>query len=158
VESADEARLAVSGCKYPPLGKRSYGPTRAALRIPVDPPSANESVACIPIIESAAAVANIKEICAVEGVDAVLVGPLDLAIDLGGTSVHDTAVAEALAESVAAVVAAAEGAGIASMIYAEDGASAVARLVEGFTAVCIGGDLAHLERTAAHHLTVARGG
>lgn len=44
---------------------------------------ANEAMICIPIIESADAIENIEEIVAVEGIDGISVGPMDLSMSLG---------------------------------------------------------------------------
>src|SRR5918992_4993946 len=47
VNSAADARLAASACRYAPRGSRSYGPTRAALRDPeFDPDSADQATVC----------------------------------------------------------------------------------------------------------------
>jgi 4-hydroxy-2-oxoheptanedioate aldolase len=84
VNTPDQAREAVSACRYPPLGTRSYGPGRAALYGAPDYfDNANDRVAVIPMIETKEAVANIDEILAVPGIDAVYVGPSDLSISLG---------------------------------------------------------------------------
>jgi HpcH/HpaI aldolase/citrate lyase family len=42
-----------------------------------------DAAACIVMVESATAVNNIEEICSTPGVDAVYIGPADLAIRLG---------------------------------------------------------------------------
>src|SRR5882757_7580058 len=80
VSDRGEAERAVQSCKYAPHGERSIGPIRAAGsergRAP-DPP------ACIVMAESASAVSNIDEICSAPGVDAVYIGPADLALSLG---------------------------------------------------------------------------
>lgn len=84
VNSVEEAQAAVSSCRYPPLGSRSHGPIRAALQEgPQYSGTANDEVACIPMIETVAAVDSIDEILSVPGVDAVYVGPSDLSISYG---------------------------------------------------------------------------
>ena len=54
VNSADEVHAAVSACRYPPQGARSYGPGRVTLYAGADYfAHANDEVACIPMIETA---------------------------------------------------------------------------------------------------------
>jgi 2-keto-3-deoxy-L-rhamnonate aldolase RhmA len=88
VSSAEEAREAVAGCRYPPRGARGFaaGMVRASdygLRIR-DYMSNGESELLIAVmIESAAGAKNAAAIAAVDGVDVVQVGPFDLSYDLG---------------------------------------------------------------------------
>lgn len=84
VESVADVEAAVQACRYPPLGRRSYGPNRAALLGGPDYfDSANERVLCIPMIETRAALDAVERLVAVPGVDAVYVGPNDLSLALG---------------------------------------------------------------------------
>ena len=77
VGSADEAASAVAACHHPPRGTRSYGPTRLAWApLPAEP-------VCIVMIETVDAVEQAEAIAAVEGLDAVFVGPSDLALSAG---------------------------------------------------------------------------
>ena len=82
VESADQAAAAASACRYPPEGRRSWGPTRASLLSPGDTFTANRAVACIAMVETDAAIARADEIAQTPGIDAVIVGSNDLALDL----------------------------------------------------------------------------
>ena len=84
VNSRQECEAAVDSCYYAPKGGRSYGPTRAAAVEGSDYYSAaNDSVACIPMVETVEAMADIDGILSVEGVEAIYVGPSDLAISMG---------------------------------------------------------------------------
>lgn len=81
IESADEAAAAVAATRYPPAGVRSFGPLRASLG---HDPAAHESrIGVFAMIETAAALADIREICAVDGLTGIYVGPADLAISMG---------------------------------------------------------------------------
>jgi 2-keto-3-deoxy-L-rhamnonate aldolase RhmA len=85
VRTADDARRAAQACRYAPLGTRSYGPSRAH-HYGFDGdyyPKSQPSLACLVIIETAEAVANIDAILAVEGLDGFVIGPADLSIALG---------------------------------------------------------------------------
>jgi 4-hydroxy-2-oxoheptanedioate aldolase len=84
VNSRDEAVKAVRACRYAPEGIRSYGPTRAALGRPeYNPDSANREIICAVMVETAEALANLDEIITTPGVDAIFVGPNDLAVASG---------------------------------------------------------------------------
>lgn len=84
VEDADGARTAVGACRYAPEGTRSWGPTRAALGVSgFTPKYGNDHAVCIVQLESTRAVDNLTEILEVPGVDAIYIGPNDLAISAG---------------------------------------------------------------------------
>jgi 2-keto-3-deoxy-L-rhamnonate aldolase RhmA len=86
INNGEEAARLVAACHYPPQGIRGYGPCRAG-EYGLDGHEymgvVKEAMLCIPIIESRAAVENIEEIVATEGIHAVCVGPMDLSISLG---------------------------------------------------------------------------
>lgn len=78
VNSVEEAEAVVGACRYPPHGYRSMGPIRARAvasewRLPI----------CVVMIETVQAVSRADEILAVPGIDAVFVGPNDLAVSAG---------------------------------------------------------------------------
>jgi 4-hydroxy-2-oxoheptanedioate aldolase len=84
VGNADEAEGAVAACRYPPHGMRSWGPTRAALGASAYSAAwANERVLCIVMIETEEGLDNAEAILAVDGVDAVFIGPTDLSLSFG---------------------------------------------------------------------------
>ncbi len=105
VNSVAEAEAAVRACRYAPLGARSFGPVRAAVRNSDYYATANDHVACIPMIETVQAVAALDDILSVPGIDAVYVGPADLSVTLGlppGNNDDEPAFMEALETIVAA--------------------------------------------------------
>ena len=85
VNSVAEAKAAAGSCRYPPDGFRSMGPIRARVvggdgwRLPL----------CIVMIETVDAVSRADEILAVPGIDAVFIGPNDLAASAGLDSGYD---------------------------------------------------------------------
>lgn len=81
-ESAAMAQRIVGAVRYAPEGTRSYGVYRAS-DPDVDPLTAAREVIVVPMIESASGLANVDEIVAVDGVDAVLIGPGDLGLATG---------------------------------------------------------------------------
>lgn len=84
VNTPEEAAQAVAACRYAPVGRRSFGPLAAGTRYgPTYFASANDRVACIPMIETKQAVDQIDDILAVDGIDAIYIGPADLSITYG---------------------------------------------------------------------------
>jgi len=88
VQSAAEATALVSACRYPPRGLRgsAIGQIRASnygLDGPAYRKTADDALLVICQIETATAVAAIPEIAAVDGVDALFVGPFDLSGSIG---------------------------------------------------------------------------
>ena len=86
VESADEARELVSATRYPPEGKRGIAAGRAAdygLHFEEYVRNADGSILTVVQIETETGLANVDEIAAVDGVDALFVGPADLSGSLG---------------------------------------------------------------------------
>ncbi|MFE9643518.1 HpcH/HpaI aldolase/citrate lyase family protein [Streptomyces sp. NPDC006365] len=156
IDTAHDAAAAVAAVRYPPQGRRSYGPMRAALRIGPDPADTHEQTVVLAMIETAEGLKNVEDICATDGVDGVYIGPSDLRIALGGASSTDPTVADEFEAALVTVREAAAAAGIAAGIHNADGASAAKRLTEGFTYVTVASDLVHLEQVAYRHLTAVR--
>ncbi|NUT10422.1 MAG: aldolase [Nonomuraea sp.] len=158
VETPEQALTVVRACRHHPAGTRSLaGPVRAELRLGDVPATIDDQVACIVMIETAAALENLDAICATEGLDAVYVGPADLSAALGARWFGDPAAADALEAALVRVTEAADRAGIACGIHVLDGESAAKRLAEGFTFATVSSDITHLQQAAARHLTAAGG-
>ena len=87
VNNRAECEQFIAACRYPPLGERSYGPLRAMLYAGEDYyQHANDTIATIAMIETAAALDDLDGIMSVDGLDAVYIGPSDLSIALGPMS------------------------------------------------------------------------
>ena len=86
IQSPEDAHRAVAATRYPPLGRRGVcgrsGANRYG-RLKDYYLQANEQVCVVAMIETRTALDRLEEIAAVEGVDAVWVGPGDLAADFG---------------------------------------------------------------------------
>lgn len=147
IESADDAAAFAGFVKYPPLGLRSWGPTRAlqvggeeagAYRL-----SANRDTLAIAMIETAKALEAVDAILALPGIDGVFVGPSDLSIALSGGAVHDVDSAANLA-AFDRIVEAARRAGKISGIYAATADHARRYRATGFDFVTLQSDLGYL--------------
>jgi 4-hydroxy-2-oxoheptanedioate aldolase len=86
VMSPEEARVAVAACKYPPLGNRSLGGALHALNYGTRAEGyyagADEEILVVIQTEHIDAVEKADEIYSVPGIDAIFVGPNDLAASL----------------------------------------------------------------------------
>jgi 2-dehydro-3-deoxyglucarate aldolase len=100
VNTVEQATSVVRYARYAPAGSRGVGLARAhgyGLRFQEYLDAANQSVAVIVQAEQAQAVENIESIVKVEGIDAVLIGPYDLAASLGKMGrIDDRAVIDAI--------------------------------------------------------------
>lgn len=161
VDSAREAAAAASACRYPPVGDRSYGPTRRAWRAAgvggVDRPQVTSPAEplCIVMVETRAGVAAAAEIAAVEGVDAVFVGPSDLALahDLPTSAQDGDPAYDAL---LAAVLDACREGGVPAGIYCASAAHARRFREMGFAFTVLFSEAGMLAAAAAEHLRAAR--
>jgi 2-keto-3-deoxy-L-rhamnonate aldolase RhmA len=87
VDSAEEAREAVSRLKLPPLGQRSLGAAPQLKYRPTALPEMirllNDSVLCVIMLETPQAIEKADAIAAVEGVDVIMIGTNDLCAEMG---------------------------------------------------------------------------
>lgn len=145
ISTPDQAAALVSACRYPPLGTRSFGPSRGLLYGGADyVAQANETIMVIPMIETAEAVDRIDEILAVPGIDMIYLGPNDLAFALDGHARHPRPASE---QAMVRVLARAQARGVPAGIFCADATEAARRLDQGFALVTPGNDFAHLTRS-----------
>lgn len=85
VDTAEDARRAVAACRFPPTGSRSWGPMWGDVRADgaLAPQQQDAAALCIVMVETQAGVDAVEDIVAVPGVDAVYIGPNDLALGCG---------------------------------------------------------------------------
>jgi 4-hydroxy-2-oxoheptanedioate aldolase len=87
IDTADQARASVAAVRYPPHGIRGVGSavgraSRWSLR--ADYLDIAETEICLLVqAETVTALENLAEICAVDGIDGVFIGPADLAASMG---------------------------------------------------------------------------
>jgi 4-hydroxy-2-oxoheptanedioate aldolase len=155
IESANDARRAVDACLYPPHGRRSFGPIRVGLR---DGQSyfatANDRVVVIPMIETAQALAEVSEIAATPGVDALFVGPFDLSIALG-LPPGDNDGKPTFDDSVRKISTAARKAGVATAVLS-NAKVAPLRISQGFQMISVTTDISALGAIARSDLETVR--
>jgi len=160
VGSRDEARRAVAAMRYPQAGNggaRGVAGIVRAARFGLDAGyvrTANQAACAIVQIESAAGVEAAAEIAAVDGVDALFVGPADLAASLGhlGDSLHPE-----VQQAIDRVAAAARSQRKAAGIFAGSAAEARGYAARGFNLVSLAADIVWLLAGARQALATARG-
>ena len=108
INSATDAKRAVSSVRYPPRGERQWGPFHAPFAwgksMPDYMAAADDSMICMITIEHADAVARIDEIMAVPGIDIAVIGPGDLATSIGKHGRADDPEAVALMQKAEAAI------------------------------------------------------
>ncbi len=143
VNTAAEARDAVDAARYPPVGHRGLGPSRATgygadifgyLR------RANDEVLVAIQVETREAIERLDELLGVPCVDLYFIGPGDLAVSLG---IEDPASAE-LRGAIESVLAGAREAGRLAGVFAGTPAIAARWRSEGVELVVLGSDLSWL--------------
>lgn len=157
VNNREEAERAVSACKYPPQGNRSFGPIRGAIYGGAGyVKEANNEIACIVMIETAEALSNLDQILSTPGVDAAYIGPADLAYALGLPPTGDNNDPKHVA-TVDLIAAACKKHGIAVGIHTGSLEYTQRFLKQGFHMVTLGSDSGFMARLARMELKDARG-
>ena len=123
VQNADEARRAVAATRYPPHGIRGVAAAHRANRygrVKDYAKRANDEMCVIVQLETQVALGNLDAIAAVDGVDALFIGPSDLAADLGhiGDNAHP-AVRAAIDDTIGRIRKTGKAAGILAPVEAD---------------------------------------
>lgn len=151
VGTVDEAAAFVAAARYAPAGSRNAAFGLAhdgyARGVPADTAgAANEGIACIALVETTAGVDAIEDIVAVDGIDAVWIGPTDLSQSLGLLGDLDNP-AYVEAEERVVEVCRRNRVPLGLVVRnASDGAAAVER---GFTLIALGTEISLLQGAAS---------
>ncbi|WP_341991882.1 HpcH/HpaI aldolase/citrate lyase family protein [Azorhizobium sp. AG788] len=148
VQTAAEAKAAVEAMRYPPRGVRGFaGGSRATRfgRIP-DYHARSEAELCLLVqVETADALGELEEICAVEGVDGVFIGPGDLSASLGHLGgQNDPSMVSLMEAALRRIVAAGNRPGILT----PDAALARRYMAAGSVFTAVGSDAGLLARSS----------
>lgn len=150
VNTVDDARRVVAACRYPPMGKRGYGPLRASNygRDEEDfAARANEAVICAIQIEHIIGADQIEEIVRVPGIDWIVVGPNDMSGSTDRFLDRDNPV---LVNAINKIFATAQAAGIPTSIGGGTIHDMQAVMDRGCQLVCLGRDVQYLRESADH--------
>ncbi|VEG53709.1 HpcH/HpaI aldolase [Mycolicibacterium aurum] len=152
VESAAQAAEAVAATRYAPGGVRSFGPLRASLG--VDPVALAERVSVFAMIETTRGLAALDEICGVDGLTGIYVGPADLAISMGHGPA-DAWTREDVVDVIGHIQRTTTEAGLVPGIHASTGTMGNAMARKGFRMLTLASESQALRRGAAAHLAEA---
>jgi 2-keto-3-deoxy-L-rhamnonate aldolase RhmA len=152
VDDPDDAMRAVRAARYPPLGERSVGISRAhgyGLGFQEYMARANQDLVVVAQIEHIDAVDRIDRIVEVDGIAAAFVGPFDLSGSLGVLGQPDH---ESVRGAIDRVRAACERAGMPFGIFAATAEGARAERERRSTLIAAGSDLSLLAGAAGQVL------
>lgn len=152
VETVDQVRELIRHGKFAPVGKRGYMPTRdnqwgarpGSISDPVAyMAAANQDTLLIPQCETAESLECIEEIAALEGVDGIFVGPLDLSISMGIPMQLEH---PAMQQAIRRVLKACQDNDKLSIIFAADAQAARRMALLGYDSVTLSSDILVLTR------------
>jgi 4-hydroxy-2-oxoheptanedioate aldolase len=158
INNADEARQAVSCCRYPMAGTRSvYFPQRSMNKAGLlgYAGAANDNVIVALQVETADCIENIEEIAAVPGVDLLFLGQNDLCMSMGlfagKYKFPDMYTSPELFAATDKLIAAAKKNNVILGLFLFGTARVGEFLDKGFPLISVGNDLHHmLTQTGAH--------
>lgn len=152
IEMAGQAAQLVAACRYPPRGIRSFGPARGLLHGGTDyVEHADNTVLAWAMIETRAGLAEIDGITAVPDLDAIYIGPSDLASDLG-VPIGAYPLPDALDEAINRIIDVAHGAGQRVGIFCGNEDMAVDMIGRGVDLVTVRNDVGLLREATAQVL------
>ena len=153
VESAEEARAAVSATRYPPDGVRGVAGGRASSygdQIGDYVANADAEIATILQVETRGVVDEIETVVGINGLDALFIGPADLSARLGNFGGFED---EGFQEAVARVIEVANSAGVPVGTIATGLDQIETRMDEwGVDFVAVGTDVGYLKAGAQAYL------
>ncbi len=156
VETREECEKFIGACRYFPIGYRSKGPTRANVYGGADyAQHANEEIVTMAMIETAKAVENLDEICSVEGLDALFVGPGDLALTMGSSQGIDLTEPELVA-ALDKILAAAQRHNLIAGIFCASPQYAREMLEKGWQFITVSSDSRLLSSAARRSIAMVR--
>ncbi|RJE22974.1 2,4-dihydroxyhept-2-ene-1,7-dioic acid aldolase [Aspergillus sclerotialis] len=160
LETAEDAKNVVRYSKYPPVGNRGFECALAVEKfVGRDPSSgkvrqlsnneylqqANDSLVIAVQIETKAALANVKEIATVPGIDVLFIGPNDLGINIGHPIAESGEISEELRDAIRTIHEAAQAGGKATGIYCNTGEQAREYANKGFHMMSVMTDITGLQ-------------
>ncbi len=144
VNSREEALAAVSAVKYPPVGTRSVGGGVHALNFQATATEyyakANDEILIVLQCEHIEAVKNADSIFSVPGIDAIFVGPNDLAASMRSPQGHPPS-AQATADAMKEILAACKRNKVAPGVHCFSGEEVVQKIEEGWQFLAINSEL-----------------
>src|SRR6202023_127659 len=144
VNSRQEALDAVAAAKYPPIGNRSVGGSVHALHFDNSAGEyfarANDELLTVIQCEHIQAVENADAIFSVPGIDAIFVGPNDLAASMRSKDGKPPS-GEATTQAMKHILSTCKKCGVPAGLHCYNAEEARARIEEGWQFIAIGSEL-----------------
>jgi 4-hydroxy-2-oxoheptanedioate aldolase len=144
VNTREEALESVAACLYPPVGNRSVGGAMHAINFDTDAADyyahANNEIAIILQCEHIQAVRDFDQVFSVPGIDAVFVGPNDLAASMRGPDGKPPH-PDSFNETLAAILAGCKRNGVAAGIHTFSVEEAKMRIADGWQFIAVNSEL-----------------
>jgi 4-hydroxy-2-oxoheptanedioate aldolase len=144
VNSREEAEAAVSAVLYPPFGTRSVGGSVHALNFGTNAADyyahANEEILVVLQCEHIKAVEDAEAIFSVPGIDAIFVGPNDLAASMRGKD-GKPPTAEATAQAMKHILETCRKHQVAAGLHCGNAEEVRLRIAEGWQFIALGSEL-----------------
>ena len=159
VNTPAQAAEFVSYVRYPPLGQRSFGPTRVGFAAGANYGSeANGEMLALAMIETREAFDNVEAIAATPGLDGLYIGPADLTLGLsnGRLAPGFDREEEEMVAAIRRILAAAKGAGIRAGIHCGTPDYAARAIGWGFDMTTVSGDTRLLAAAAGSSVRLFR--
>ena len=158
INTVEDARRLAAFAKFPPVGERSWGPLASMILSGLQPTeylkSANERCFSFAMIETREALANLDDILAVPGLDAIFMGPSDLSITLSRGEALNLTGAE-VEKALDHALSRAKAVGKIAGAYAPTGERAADFAKRGFSFIALGSDTVSLRSGAQGALKAA---
>ncbi len=157
INNREECERFVGACRYAPAGYRSFGPARGLIYGGPDyAQAANDTIITLAMIETSESLDNLDEIMTVPGLDAIYIGPSDLAISLGHLPQPDPT-EPVVVEAIGTILKAAQRNGVRAGIHCANGAMVKRMTDQGFQFCTISNDVRLMAAAANAEISTARG-
>ncbi len=158
INTVNEAQAVVDFAKYAPIGKRGVAATKAADYGLRDFSSyleqANRETLVVVHCEDIRCMEALPEICQIDAVDVIFLGPYDMSQSLGITGQVTHPLVEDVAKNLLEITAKYNK---SAGIFVGDGEAAKMRIDQGFTYVTINCDYMHLAKSLKKEIKLAKG-
>jgi 4-hydroxy-2-oxoheptanedioate aldolase len=158
IDTPEDARRLVDACRYPPVGQRSFGPTRSAMSQGphYNTDEANRQVVVFGQVETPLSLSNLDAILATEGLDGIYVGPSDLTLSMGLGADGDSTDPRFI-EQLSRVVERGRAHGRHTGMHCANGLQAKRMVEMGFDFMTVGSDTGLIGEAGRGRLALVRG-
>ena len=158
IDNKIQCETFVHACKYPPIGYRSFGPTRARVYGGADYGLyANDEIITMAMVETVEALANIDKIASVRGLDSIFVGSADLLLSLTGKVTADQNTQPIIDDALKTIVETCQKYGVVPGIFSTSVTECKQLMQQGFRFITLKSDSMILSEYATQLVKELRG-